>query len=253
MKSFILTTLLLVALLCLISLPISTFGLPKIPWPKPSELAVGHPNHEGSGRLGVSKVGWACTSVTDPNAPPSPPGLLPELPNIPGLPSLPELPNIPGPNIPGLPSLPGLPGLPGLPSLPDLPYIPYLPRLPPLPGLPPFPDLPRLPPLPPLPGLPALPGLPGLPPLPPFQPVVLSQSVEMQKCLTKDDGSKTTDKCFSQIFSSWAEKDFALDKECCEIIVKMDKKCNSHVHTLFKSRFFVPLLQYSCHIKHTKH
>ncbi|XP_024006339.1 collagen alpha-2(IV) chain isoform X2 [Eutrema salsugineum] len=215
MKSFILNITLLVALLCLVTLPISTVGLPKIPWPKPSELAAGHYHLKGSGHLTDSKVGWVCTTVTEQNAPPSPSGLLPGFPNIPGLPSIQELPNILGtPNIPGFPNIPGIP-------------------IPPLPGLP---------------GLPGLPSLLSLPPLPPFQSVVFSQSLEMENCLTKD-GSKTTEKCFSQIFSSWAKKDFVLDKECCEIFVKMDKKCNSHVHTLFNSRFFAPLLQYSCQIK----
>ncbi|ESQ31018.1 hypothetical protein EUTSA_v10012327mg [Eutrema salsugineum] len=249
MKSFILNITLLVALLCLVTLPISTVGLPKIPWPKPSELAAGHYHLKGSGHLTDSKVGWVCTTVTEQNAPPSPSGLLPGFPNIPGLPSIQELPNILGtPNIPGFPNIPGIPNLPSLPDLPDFPRLPDLPGLPRLPDLPDLPTLPRLPPLPGLPGLPGLPSLLSLPPLPPFQSVVFSQSLEMENCLTKD-GSKTTEKCFSQIFSSWAKKDFVLDKECCEIFVKMDKKCNSHVHTLFNSRFFAPLLQYSCQIK----
>ncbi|CAH2041183.1 unnamed protein product, partial [Thlaspi arvense] len=137
-------------------LSISTDGLPKKPWPKPSEIAAGHHHHKGSGCLGDSKD-----------------------------------------------------------------------------------------------GLPNIPGFPRLSPVPPFQPVVLLQSPEMENCFTKDV-SKTAEKCFSHIFSRWADKDFAMDKECCEIVVKMDKKCNSHISVLFKSRFVAPLLRYSCHIKHTK-
>ncbi|CAH2064459.1 unnamed protein product [Thlaspi arvense] len=130
MKSVIL----IVALLCLVSLPHPTIGLQKKPWPKPSDLA----NHNGN--LGDSKVG-------------------------------------------------------------------------------------------------------------PFESVLVSQPGELEKCLNGGK-SKVAEKCFSQVFSSWAENDFALDKECCEIVLNMDKKCNGHLHMMFKSHFFTPLLQYSCHIKH---
>ncbi|KAG7633931.1 Prolamin-like domain [Arabidopsis suecica] len=176
----------IVALLCLVSLPNPTVGSTKKPWPKPSDLA----NHNNN--FGDSKVGWACSSSSDPNTPPSPPGSFPNIPQIPGIP------NIPFPNIPGIP-IPNIPGLPG----------------------------------------------------PPFESLLVSQSGELEKCLSKD-GSKTNEKCFSQIFSSWAENDFALDKECCEIIVNMNKRCYGHLHMMFKSHFFAPLLQYSCHIKHAK-
>ncbi|KAH0906025.1 hypothetical protein HID58_037852 [Brassica napus] len=87
-------------------------------------------------------------------------------------------------------------------------------------------------------------------PLLPFESVVLFQSVEMKTCFTIDE-SKTTQKCFQQISTSQTEKDFEVDKECCEIVMKMNKKCNNYVCLLFKSRFFVPL-QNSCHIKPTK-
>ncbi|CDY17789.1 BnaC08g21970D [Brassica napus] len=73
----------------------------------------------------------------------------------------------------------------------------------------------------------------------------------LEKCLTGDK-SKGSEKCFSQVFSSWADNDLSLDKECCEIVLNMDKKCNGHLHMMFKSHFFAPLLQYSCHIKHAK-
>lgn len=79
----------------------------------------------------------------------------------------------------------------------------------------------------------------------------MSQSSELEKCLTGDK-SKGSEKCFSQVFSSWADNDLSLDKECCEIVLNMDKKCNGHLHMMFKSHFFAPLLQYSCHIKHAK-
>ncbi|VVB05197.1 unnamed protein product [Arabis nemorensis] len=204
MKSIII----IVALLSLVSLSNTTVGIQKS-WPKPSDLA----NHNGN--FGDSKVGWACSSSSDPNAPPPPIGSLPSLPNILGLPNLPPL-----SNIPGLPNLPPLPNIPGLPTLPPLPNIP---------------------------GLPNLPGLPNHP----LQSVLVSQFGELEKCLTRD-GSKVAEKCFSQIFSSWAENNFVLDKNCCEIVVNMDKKCNDHLHIMFKSHFFAPLLQYSCHIKHTK-
>ncbi|EOA25854.1 hypothetical protein CARUB_v10019232mg [Capsella rubella] len=189
MKSVII----IVAILCLVSFPNLTVGLTKKPWPKPSDLA----NHNDN--FGDSKVGWACSSTSDPNAPPSPPGSFPNIPKIPGIPTIP-FPNIPG--IPGMPTIPGLPNIPGLPG-------------------------------------------------PPFESLLVSQSSELEKCLSKD-GSKANEKCFSQIFSSWAENDFALDKECCEIVLNMNKRCHSHLHMMFKSHFFAPLLQYSCHIKHAK-
>ncbi|CAN8288712.1 unnamed protein product [Cochlearia groenlandica] len=223
MMNSTLTKTLLVALLCFVFLSISTLALPKISWPKPSELAASQHYQEVPRRLGDSKVGWACTSVPEPNVPPSSRGL-PNIPQLPNIPNIPQLPNIP--KIPNIPSLPNIPHLPSFPDLPDLPSLPDIPRLP------------------------DLPGLPNLPLLPPFQSVVLSHSAETEKCLT-NDGSKTSEKCFSQIFSSWADNDFALDKECCEIVLKMDRECNRHVHMFFKSPFFAPLLQYSCHIKHT--
>lgn len=194
------------ALLCLVSLPNPTIGLQK-PWPKPSDLA----NHNGN--LGDSKVGWACSSSSDPNAPPSPPGSFPNIPTIPGIPQIPTI-----PNIPGIPQIP-IPNFPGIPQIPGIPHFP---------------------------GFPNIPG-----PFGPFQSVLVSQSGELEKCLTGDK-SKVSEKCFSQIFSSWAENDFVLDKECCDIIVTMDKKCHKHLHMIFKSHFFAPLLQYSCHIKHAK-
>ncbi|CAN8278591.1 unnamed protein product [Cochlearia groenlandica] len=196
MKSLRILT--IISVLCLVSLPNPTIGSENKPWPKPSDLA----NHNGN--LGDSKVGWACSSSSDPNAPPSPPGM-PNIPQIPGIPNIPSIPSIPG--FPGIP-FPGIPNIPGLPNIPGFP------------------------------------GPPG-----PFSSVLVSQSSELEKCLT---GDKVAEKCFSQIFSSWAENDFVLDKECCEIVVNMDKKCNGHLHMIFKSHFFAPLLQYSCHIKHAK-
>ncbi|EOA39361.1 hypothetical protein CARUB_v10012414mg [Capsella rubella] len=231
MRSFILTTTLLVTLLCFLSLPISTIGLPKKPWHKPLKLASGH--------LGDSNVRRsASSSLSEANAPLSSPELLPGFPNIPGLP------NIPGfPFIPGLPSIPQIPNIPRIPSIPQIPRIPTIPQIPNIPGLPNIPSLPNLP---------DLPRLPELPPLPRVNSRVVSQSAEVEKCLRKD-GSKTSEKCFSQILSSWTKKDYALDNECCKIVVNLDKKCKSHVHMLFKSPFFVPLLRYSCHIKHSKY
>ncbi|KAF3497545.1 hypothetical protein DY000_02055788 [Brassica cretica] len=123
-----------------------------------------------------------------------------------------------------------------------------------------FPTIPNIPgipniPIPQIPGIPIIPGLPNIPSLggsfSPFESVLVSQSSELEKCLTGDK-SKGSEKCFSQVFSSWADNDLSLDKECCEIVLNMDKKCNGHLHMMFKSHFFAPLLQYSCHIKHAK-
>ncbi|XP_010500139.1 PREDICTED: protein app1-like [Camelina sativa] len=233
MRSFILTTTFLVALLCFFYLPISTVGLPKEPWRKPLKLMAGRHYHKGSGHLGDSKVS---SSLSESNAPLSRPGLLPGFPNIPGIPNIPETPMIPG--LPNIPQIPNIPRIPSIPQLPNIPRLPNIPSLPNLPGLPSLPGLPRL---------------PELPPLPPVRSQVVLQSAEVEKCL-RTDRSKTSEKCFSQISSSWSRKDFALlDNECCEIVVKLDKKCKSHIHMLFKSPFFVPLLRYSCHIKHTKY
>ncbi|KAH0864679.1 hypothetical protein HID58_081890, partial [Brassica napus] len=119
--------------------------------------------------------------------------------------------------IPGIPNIP-IPQIPGIPNIP-IPQIPGIPNIP----------------IPQIPGIPIIPGLPNIP----------------KKCLTGDK-SKGSEKCFSQVFSSWADNDLSLDKECCEIVLNMDKKCNGHLHMMFKSHFFAPLLQYSCHIKHAK-
>ncbi|KAL1199505.1 hypothetical protein V5N11_011132 [Cardamine amara subsp. amara] len=217
MNNIILTTTLLVAVLCLISLPISTFGLQMKPWSKPSEPASGNHHHKGVGRLEDSKISPATSSVSDSDyASPSSPGLIPAL--LPGF-----------PNILGLP-IPIISGLPNIPEIPNVPSISQIPQIP---------------------NIPSLPNLPALPPLSSVQSEVVSQSAEVEKCLKKD-GSNTSEKCSSQIFSSWVKKDFALDKECCEIVMNMDKMCNSHVRMLFKSPFFVSLLRYSCHIKHIK-
>ncbi|KAF8098450.1 hypothetical protein N665_0266s0018 [Sinapis alba] len=212
----------IVAILCFASLPNPTVGSQKKSWPTPSDLA----NHNG--KFGDSKLSWACSEVSDPNAPPSPPG---SFPNIPGIPNIPQ---IPIPQIPGIPNIP----IPQIPQIPGIPNIP-IPQIPGIPNIP----------IPQIPGLPNLPGLGGS--FSPFESVLVSQSSELEKCLTGDK-SKVTKKCFSQVFSSWAENDFSLDKECCEIVLNMDNKCNGHLHMMFKSHFFAPLLQYSCHIKHAK-
>ncbi|CAF2046542.1 hypothetical protein YC2023_110144 [Brassica napus] len=229
----------IVVAICLLSLPNPTVGSQKKPWPMPSDLA----NHNG--KFGDSKVSWACSESSDPNSPPSPPGSFPTIPNIPGIPNIPQIPipqipaipNIPIPQIPGIPNIP-IPQIPGIPNIP-IPQIPGIPNIP----IPQFPEIPNIP------GLPNIPSLGGS--FSPFESVLVSQSSELEKCLTGDK-SKRSEKCFSQVFSSWADNDLSLDKECCEIVLNMDKKCNGHLHMMFKSHFFAPLLQYSCHIKHAK-
>ncbi|CAN6896996.1 unnamed protein product [Brassica oleracea] len=210
-------SIIVIVAICLVSLPNPTVGSQKKPWPMPSDLA----NHNG--KFGDSKVSWACSESSDPNSPPSPPGSFPTIPNIPGIPNIPQ---IPIPQIPGIPNIP-IPQIPGIPNIP----------------------------IPQIPGIPIIPGLPNIPSLggsfSPFESVLVSQSSELEKCLTGDK-SKGSEKCFSQVFSSWADNDLSLDKECCEIVLNMDKKCNGHLHMMFKSHFFAPLLQYSCHIKHAK-
>ncbi|KAL0876296.1 hypothetical protein Bca101_026001 [Brassica carinata] len=42
--------------------------------------------------IGDSKVAWACSFTSDPNASPSPPGSFPNIPNIPGFPNTPQIP-----------------------------------------------------------------------------------------------------------------------------------------------------------------
>nr|VDC75811.1 unnamed protein product [Brassica rapa] len=59
-----------------------------------------------------------------------------------------------------------------------------------------------------------------------FHSVLVSQSAEPENCLTGDK-SKVGEKCLSQIFSSWAGNNFSLDKECCELVLNMDKKFRS--------------------------
>ncbi|KAG2257693.1 hypothetical protein Bca4012_094849 [Brassica carinata] len=208
-------SIIVIVAICLVSLPNPTVGSQKKPWPMPSDLA----NHNGN--FGDSKASWACSESSDPNSPPSPPGSFPTIPNIPGIPNIPQ---IPIPQIPGIPNIP-IPQIPGIPNIP----------------------------IPQIPGIPIIPGLPNIPSLggsfSPFESVLVSQSSELEKCLTGDK-SKGSEKCFSQVFSSWADNDLSLDKECCEIVLNMDKKCNGHLHMMFKSHFFAPLLQYSCHIKH---
>ncbi|WZY70359.1 hypothetical protein YC2023_002599 [Brassica napus] len=83
----------------------------------------------------------------------------------------------------------------------------------------------------PIPQIPVIPGLPNIPGLPRgsfglFQSVLVSQSAEPENCLTGDK-SKVGEKCLSQIFSSWAGNNFSLDKECCELVLNMDKKFRS--------------------------
>ncbi|CAH8321112.1 unnamed protein product [Eruca vesicaria subsp. sativa] len=220
----------IVAILCLVALPHPAVGSQKKTWPMPSDLA----NHNGE--FGDSKDSWACTEVSDPNAPPSPPGSFPTIPNIPGIPNIPQIPQIP--QIPVIPNIP-IPQIPQIPQIPGIPNIP-IPQIPAIPNIP-IPQFPRIP---------NFPGFSGGS-FSPFQSLHVSQSGELEKCLTGDK-SKGAEKCFSQVFSSWAENDLSLDKECCEIVLNMDKKCNDHLHMIFKSHFFAPLLQYSCHIKHAK-
>ncbi|CAF2110783.1 branchpoint-bridging protein-like [Brassica napus] len=232
-------SIIVIVAICLVSLPNPTVGSQKKPWPMPSDLA----NHNG--KFGDSKVSWACSESSDPNSPPSPPGSFPTIPNIPGIPNIPQ---IPIPQIPAIPNIP-IPQIPGIPNIP-IPQIPGIPNIP----IPQIPGIPNIP-IPQIPGIPIIPGLPNIPSLggsfSPFESVLVSQSSELEKCLTGDK-SKGSEKCFSQVFSSWADNDLSLDKECCEIVLNMDKKCNGHLHMMFKSHFFAPLLQYSCHIKHAK-
>ncbi|CAF2151444.1 unnamed protein product, partial [Brassica rapa subsp. trilocularis] len=109
------------------------------------------------------------------------------------------------PNIPNIHRFPKIPGIQNIPQI-SIPNIP-IPQIPVIPGLPNIPGLPR--------------GSFGL-----FQSVLVSQSAEPENCLTGDK-SKVGEKCLSQIFSSWAGNNFSLDKECCELVLNMDKKFRS--------------------------
>uniref|UniRef100_A0A0D3A9R3 Uncharacterized protein n=1 Tax=Brassica oleracea var. oleracea TaxID=109376 RepID=A0A0D3A9R3_BRAOL len=106
------------------------------------------------------------------------------------------------PNAPPSPpaSFPNIPNIHRFPKIPDIQNVPQIP-------------IPNIP-IPQISGIPGLPNIPGLPrrSFGPFQSVLVSQSAELENCLTGDK-SKVGEKCLSQIFSSWAGNNFSLDKE----------------------------------------